>query len=80
MSEVVLVVTTSPAVHHPAPAEVYRAEGALAERLGVEVAAAAGALQREAALRATTVLDVAREVLRGDRSPSPIVLDPWGSC
>jgi len=63
-----------------APADVYRAEGLLAGRLGLDVAAAAEVLQREAASRATTVVDVAREVLSGDCSLCTTVLDPWGSC
>ena len=63
-----------------APADVYRAEGALAERLGLGVDAAAEMLQREATFRSLTVLDVAREVLTGNRSPWTTVLDPWGSC
>lgn len=63
-----------------APADVYRAQGVLAGRLGLDVDAAAEMLQREAASRATTVLDVACEVLRGNRSAITTVLDPWGSC
>jgi hypothetical protein len=63
-----------------APADVYRAEGALIERLGLDVDTAAGMLQREAALRAIAVEDVAREVLAGERSSFETVLDPWGSC
>jgi hypothetical protein len=63
-----------------APADVYRAEGALIERFGLDVDAAAGMLEREAALRAITVSDVAREVLTGERPLCGSVLDPWGSC
>jgi hypothetical protein len=46
----------------------------------VNVDAAAEILQREAASRAITVLDVACEVLRGNPSPMTTILDPWGSC
>lgn len=62
-----------------APADVYRAEGALIERLGLDVDAAAAMLRREAAHRAIAIVDVAREVLTGERS-CEAVLDPWGSC
>lgn len=65
---------------HTAPADIYRAEGVLAERLGLDVATAAQMLRQEAASRAITMLDVAREVLAGQWSRSRPILDPWGSC
>lgn len=62
------------------PADVYRAEGVLAERLGLDLAAAAQVLRDEAAIRAVTMLDVAHEVLGGLWARPTDVLDPWGSC
>jgi hypothetical protein len=72
---------TLPDAHHGpnAPADVYRAEGVLAARLGLDLAAAAEVLRDEAAARAVTPLQVAREVLAGP-SRCTAVLDPWGSC
>ncbi|GAA4810746.1 hypothetical protein GCM10023200_55660 [Actinomycetospora chlora] len=62
-------------------ADVYRAEGVLAERLGLDLPAAGQVLRDEAAIRALPVLDVAREVLRGQwELPTTTVIDPWGSC
>ncbi|GAA4881440.1 ANTAR domain-containing protein [Actinomycetospora straminea] len=63
-----------------APADVYRAEGALIERLGLDADAAGRMLRREAALRAIDIVDVAREVLTRERSSVDGVADPWGSC
>ncbi|MFC5142395.1 ANTAR domain-containing protein [Actinomycetospora rhizophila] len=60
------------------PADVYRAEGVLAERLSIDLEAAAEMLRREAAARAMTMVEIAREVLTGAWSHH--VLDPWGSC
>lgn len=67
------------------PADVYRAQGVLAERLGVDPEDAATALEERAAAAATTVLDAARAVLQGSASAawsqfSRPVLDPWGGC
>ncbi|MEJ2888484.1 ANTAR domain-containing protein [Actinomycetospora aeridis] len=59
-------------------ADVYRAEGVVAERLGLDIEAAAETLRHEAAARAITMVEIAREVLTGQWSPR--VLDPWGSC
>jgi AmiR/NasT family two-component response regulator len=62
-------------------ADVYRAEGVLAERLGLDLPAAGQVLRDEAAIRALPMLDVAREVLGGQWEQLPtVVLDPWGSC
>lgn len=63
-----------------ARAGVYRAEGLLAERFGIDIEQAAEMLRTEATLRAMTISDVAREVLTGERSRYSTVLDPWGSC
>ena len=60
------------------PADVYRAEGVVAERLGLGLEAAAEMLRHEAASRAMTMVEIAREVLTGAWSHR--VLDPWGSC
>lgn len=60
------------------PADVYRAEGVVAERLGLDVDTAADLLRTEAAARAITMVEIAREVLTGGWSRN--VLDPWGSC
>ncbi|GAA4908024.1 ANTAR domain-containing protein [Actinomycetospora succinea] len=60
------------------PADVYRAEGVVAERLGVDIESAAEMLRHEAATREITMVEIAREVLTGDWSHH--VLDPWGSC
>jgi AmiR/NasT family two-component response regulator len=60
--------------------DVHRAEGVLAERLGLDLAAAAAAIRDEAAIRMITIAEVACEVLEGAWSPCEAVLDPWGSC
>ena len=60
------------------PADVYRAEGVVAERLGLDVEAAAEMLRNDAASRAMTMVEIAHEVLSGIWSRP--VLDPWGSC
>jgi hypothetical protein len=60
--------------------DVLRAEGVLAERLGLDLGAAAAVIRDEAAIRAITTAEVAREVLEGAWSPCIAVLDPWGSC
>ncbi|MEJ2863104.1 ANTAR domain-containing protein [Actinomycetospora flava] len=60
------------------PADVYRAEGVVAERLGVDIEAAAEMLRHEAATRAMTMVEIAAEVLTGVWSHH--ALDPWGSC
>ncbi|MDD7938088.1 ANTAR domain-containing protein [Actinomycetospora lutea] len=60
------------------PADVYRAEGVVAERLGVDVETAAAVLRNEATSRAMTMVEIAHEVLTGAWSHR--VLDPWGSC
>jgi AmiR/NasT family two-component response regulator len=59
-------------------ADVHRAEGVVAERLGLDIEAAAELLRHEASARAITMVEIAREVLTGRWSPR--VLDPWGSC
>lgn len=59
-------------------ADVYRAEGVVAERLGVDVETAAEVLRNDAAFRSITMVEIAREVLTGAWSHH--ALDPWGSC
>jgi len=60
------------------PADVHRAEGVVAERLGLDIEAAADLLRNEAASRAIAMVEIAREVLTGVWSHH--ALDPWGSC
>lgn len=60
------------------PADVYRAEGVVAERLGMDIETAADMLRHEAATREITMVALAGEVLTGVWSHH--ALDPWGSC
>jgi hypothetical protein len=62
------------------PADVYRAQGALAERLDVDLPVAAEALRAHAADRSITLVEAAHEVLHRGARPLAEVVDPWGSC
>lgn len=77
--------TTTRATAHCAdpgiPVDVYRAQGALAERLNIDPERAAATLELDAATRAISVPDAARQVLHGERGAFAYpVPDPWGSC